>query len=142
MSANVSILNNSLNKRINTILADEETDRDTRAIIDKINDQLADSQKKLDSEFSKKYGNSWKDGQIVEGEEKTETDDEKTEDTKKTESSSSDSTSSAAKKEPKPSIIDQINSGLKENQSKLDKEFSEKYGNKWENGSIVEDDGE
>lgn len=138
MSANVSILNKSLNKRIDTILADENTDHDTRAIIDKINDQLADSQKKLDSEFSKKYGNSWKDGQIVEGEEKTETEDKKTDETKTESSSSSSNTTS--KTEPKPSVIDQINSGLKENQDKLDKEFSDKYGNKWENGSIVEDD--
>lgn len=140
MSANVSILNKGLNQRIETILADENTDHDTRAIIDKINDQLADSQKKLDSEFSKKYGNSWKDGQIVEGEEKTETDDKKTEESKTESSSSSSSTSTTSKTEPKPSIIDQINSGLKANQDKLDKEFSDKYGNKWENGSIVEDD--
>lgn len=143
MSENVSILNNSLNNKINNILSDEKTDHDTRAIIDKINDQLESNQKKLDKEFGNKYGNTWKDGEIVSNE-KTEDDseDKKTEETKSDSSSSSSSSSSSTsstKKEPKPSVIDQINSGLKENQSKLDKEFGEKYGNSWENGSIVED---
>lgn len=142
MSENVSILNKGLNNKISNILADKETDHDTRAIIDKINDQLAESQKKLDKEFSNKYGNKWKDGQIVEddGSEDSDTEETKTDSSSSTASSSSSSTSSSSTKtEPKPSVIDQINSGLQENQSKLDKEFGEKYGNTWENGSIVED---
>ncbi len=143
MSENVSILNKGLNNKISNILSNEETDHDTRAIITQINDQLAESQKKLDKEFGNKYNNTWKDGEIVSNEKSEDSEgseDKKTEETK-TDSSSSSSTSSSTttKTEPKPSVIDQINSGLQANQDKLDKEFGEKYGNTWENGSIVED---
>lgn len=105
MSANISILNNSLNSRINDVLANEDTDRDTRSVIDKIKDQLDINQKKLDKEFGK-----------VSGDEKTD----------KTETESSSSTGKTEKKEPEPSVIDKINAGLEENQKKLDEEFSNK----------------
>lgn len=105
MSANISILNNSLNSRINDVLANEDTDRDTRSVIDKIKDQLDINQKKLDKEFGK-----------VSGDEKTD----------KTETESSSLTGKTEKKEPEPSVIDKINAGLEENQKKLDEEFSNK----------------
>lgn len=114
MSANMSISNNALNSKINNVLADEKTDRDTRAIIDRIKDSLAAEQKKLDKEF----------GHTSE--------DDKTED-KKTEETTS-ATEAADKKTAaeqaeydrihKPSVIDQIKSGLEENQKKLDEEFN------------------
>lgn len=139
MTANTSILNKGLSGKIDSALADKTTDKDTRSEIDKINDELAANQKKLDAEFSKKYGNKWKDGAIVEDDGSDS--DKKTEETK-TDSSSAASTgsSSTSSKTPKPSVIDQINAGLRENQSKLDKEFSEKYGNTWKDGNIVEED--
>ena len=120
MSANIKIMNNNLSSRINSALADEETDSDTRSVIDKINDQLAENQKKLDKEF----GN-------VKDDDKT----EKT-DSEKTGSSNSEAVKekTAAEKEydriHKPSVIDQINAGLAENQKKLDEEF----GNNEDNG--------
>ncbi len=112
MSANINIMNNSLSSRINNALADEETDRDTRSVIDKINDQLAENQKKLDKEF----------GHVSE--------EDKDKETEKTDSSTSSETvkeKTAAEKEydriHKPSVIDEINAGLAENQKKLDEEF-------------------
>lgn len=117
MSANMSISNNSLNSKINSVLADEKTDKDTRAVIDRIKDSLAAEQKKLDKEF----------GHTSE--------DDKTSEDKKTEGTSDSSTQAtkektAAEKEydriHKPSVIDQIKSGLEDNQKKLDEEFNGK----------------
>lgn len=120
MASNISIMNNSLSSRINSALADEKTDTDTRAVIDKINDQLAENQKKLDKEF----------GHVSEEDKKNTESTEKT-DTTKTETVKE---KTAAEKEydriHKPSVIDQINAGLAENQKKLDKEF----GNNVDNG--------
>lgn len=112
MSANMTISNNSLNSKINNILADEKTDRDTRSVIDRIKDDLAANQKKLDKEF----------GHTSE--------EDKTSDEKKTEESTAAETAkekTAAEKEydriHKPSVIDQINAGLEENQKKLEEEY-------------------
>lgn len=117
LSSSISIMNNSLSSRINNALADEDTDKDTRAVIDKIKDQLAENQKKLDKEF----GHASEDDKT----ESDKTDTSKTETTKE---------KTAAEKEydriHKPSVIDQINSGLAENQKKLDEEF----GNNKDNG--------
>ncbi len=119
LSSSISIMNNSLSSRINNALADEDTDRDTRAVIDKIKDQLAENQKKLDKEF----------GHASEDDKKT----DKTE-SDKTETTTETKEKTAAEKEydriHKPSVIDQINSGLAENQKKLDEEF----GNNKDNG--------
>lgn len=122
LSSSINIMNNSLSSRINNALADEDTDRDTRAVIDKIKDQLAENQKKLDKEF----------GHV------SEDDKDKTD---KTESDKTDSSKTETPKEKtaaekeydrihKPSVIDQINAGLAENQKKLDEEF----GNNKDNG--------
>ena len=116
MSANMSISNNTLNSQINNVLADDKTDKDTRSVIDKIKDSLAAEQKKLDKEF----GHT--------------TEDDKTTDDKKTDTSTATTTESAAKTKEqeeydrihKPSVIDQIKSGLEENQKKLDEEFNGK----------------
>lgn len=112
MSANMSISNNSLNSKINSVLANEDTDRDTRAVIDKIKDGLAAEQKKLDKEF----------GHTSE----EESEDKKTEEATKTESTSTTEKTAAEKEYDrihKPSVIDQINAGLEENQKKLEEEF-------------------
>lgn len=114
MSANMSISNNALNSKINNVLADEKTDRDTRAIIDRIKDSLAAEQKKLDKEF----GHTSEDDKTSE--------DKKTEETTST-TGAADEKTVAEKAEydriHKPSVIDQIKSGLEENQKKLDEEF-------------------
>lgn len=114
MSANMSISNNSLNSKINSVLADEKTDRDTRAVIDKIKDSLAAEQKKLDKEF----GHTSEDDKTSE--------DKKNEETASTTESANEMT--AAEKAEydrihKPSVIDQIKSGLEDNQKKLEEEF-------------------
>ena len=113
MSANMSISNNSLNSKINSVLADEKTDRDTRAVIDKIKDSLAAEQKKLDKEF----------GHTSEEED---SEDKKTEETTETKTTSTTEKTAAEKEYDrihKPSVIDQIKSGLEENQKKLEEEF-------------------
>ncbi|MDE6579124.1 MAG: hypothetical protein K2K41_01140 [Ruminiclostridium sp.] len=119
LSSSISVMNNSLSSRINSALADEKTDKDTRSVIDKIKDQLAENQKKLDKEF----------GHASEDDKKT----DKTE-SEKTESTETVKEKTAAEKEydriHKPSVIDQINAGLAENQKKLDEEF----GNNKDNG--------
>lgn len=114
MSANMSISNNTLNSKINNVLADEKTDRDTRAVIDKIKDSLAAEQKKLDKEF----GHTSEDDKTSE--------DKKTEETtSKTESSKEMTAAEKAEYDRihKPSVIDQIKSGLEENQKKLEEEY-------------------
>lgn len=116
MSANLNISNNSLNSKINNILADEKTDRDTRAVIDRIKDDLAAEQKKLDKEF----------GHVSEEDKASE--EEKTEETsKKTENTAAKGMTEAEKKEydriHAPSVIDKINQGLKDEQKRLEKEF-------------------
>lgn len=120
MSANIKIMNNNLSSRINSALADEETDSDTRSVIDKINDQLAENQKKLDKEF----------GNVKDDDKAEKTDSEKTDGSK----SETVKEKTAAEKEydriHKPSVIDRINAGLAENQKKLDEEF----GNNKDNG--------
>lgn len=113
MSANMSISNKSLNNKITSILADEKTDKDTRAVIDKIKDSLAENQKKLDKEF----------GRVTE--------DNKTEEAKPTDNTSAKPPEKTeAQKEydriHAPSVIDRINSGLAANQKKLDEEFAGK----------------
>lgn len=113
MSANMSISNNSLNSKINSVLADEKTDRDTRAVIDRIKDDLAAEQKKLDKEFGH-----------------TSEDDKTSEDKKTEEAATATETAKEKTKADKeydrihrPSVIDQIKSGLEENQKKLEEEF-------------------
>lgn len=108
ISANTSILSNSLNSQINSVLSDKKTDRDTRAVIDVIKDDLAANQKKLDKEFGKT----------------TDTEDD-SKDTK-TEETASSSSSKTDDKTSKPSVIDQIKQDLANNQKKLDEEFSAK----------------
>ena len=117
LSSSISMMNSSLSSRINNALASEDTDRDTRAIIDKINDQLAENQKKLDKEF----GHTSED-------DKTES--EKTETTTETETKEKTAAEKEYDRIHKPSVIDEINSGLAENQKKLDEEF----GNNKDNG--------
>lgn len=124
MTSNIGIMNNSLSSRINSALADEKTDSDTRAVIDKINDQLAENQKKLDKEF----------GHVSE-EDKDKTDSAEKTDTSKTDTSNTEAAKekTAAEKEydriHAPSVIDQINAGLAENQKKLDEEFGNNTNN-------------
>ena len=110
LSSSINMMNSSLSSRINNALASEDTDRDTRAIIDKINDQLAENQKKLDKEF----GHTSED-------DKTES--EKTETTTETETKEKTAAEKEYDRIHKPSVIDEINSGLAENQKKLDEEF-------------------
>ncbi|MBD5081363.1 MAG: hypothetical protein HDT44_06310 [Ruminococcaceae bacterium] len=117
LSSSISMMNNTLSSRISNALASEDTDRDTRAIIDKINDQLAENQKKLDKEF----GHTSED-------DKTES--EKTETTTETETKEKTAAEKEYDRIHKPSVIDEINSGLAENQKKLDEEF----GNNKDNG--------
>lgn len=109
LTASTSILSNSLNSQINSVLSDEKTDRDTRAVIDVIKDDLAANQKKLDKEF----------GNVTE-------DDSKDTKTEESTSSSSSGTSKTDDKTSKPSVIDQIKQDLADNQKKLDEEFSAK----------------
>lgn len=101
LTESTSILNKSLNSRIDTLLSDETTDSDTRSVIDRIKDDLKVSQNKLDKEFGR-------------------TKDDKNEDgtTKKELSEDSKANSGA--------VIDRIKADLKKNQEKLDEEYSAK----------------
>ena len=118
LSSSINIMNNSLSSRINSALADEDTDRDTRAVIDKIKDQLAENQKKLDKEF----------GHASEDDKKTDkTESDKTETTAETKEKTKEQ--EEYDRIHKPSVIDQINKGLEENQKKLDEEYGNNKGN-------------
>lgn len=102
-----SILNKSLNSRIDWLLSDEKTDKDTRSVIDRIKDDLKANQQKLDKEFGR-------------------TKDDKEEDGVTTKSELSEDSKTGKNTGTKPTVIDSIKSGLAENQKKLDEEFSAK----------------
>ena len=102
-----SILNKSLNSRIDGLLSDEKTDKDTRSVIDRIKDDLKANQQKLDKEFGR-------------------TKDDKEEDGVTTKSELSEDSKTGKNTGTKPTVIDSIKSGLAENQKKLDEEFSAK----------------
>lgn len=101
-----TLMNKSLNSRIDSILSDEKTDSDTRSVIDKIKDQLEANQKKLDKEFGRTKDDKEEDGVT----------------TKKELSEDSKTSNNGSK----PSVIDKIHQDLENNQKKLDEEFSAK----------------
>ena len=101
-----SILNKSLNSRIDDILSDENTDKDTRSVIDRIKDQLKANQQKLDKEFGR-------------------TEDDK-EDGVTTKSELSEDSKTGKNKGSKPTVIDSIKAGLEENEKKIHEEYSGK----------------
>ena len=62
LTENSSILNKSLNSRIENLLSDEKTDEDTRSVIDRIKDGLKANQQKLDKEFGRTEEDKEEDG--------------------------------------------------------------------------------
>ena len=103
LNDSVSFLDSTISSKIDNALADKKTSSDSRSVIDRIKDDLAANQKKLDKEF----------GNVT---------DEEREAAEKTE----EKTDSAEEERDTRSVIDRINDGLAENQKKLDEEFSGK----------------
>ncbi|MCM1055726.1 MAG: hypothetical protein NC394_09440 [Bacteroides sp.] len=101
LTESTSILNKSLNSRIDGLLSDEKTDADTRSVIDKIKDDLEANQLKLDKQFGR-----------------TEDDKDENGRTKKVLSEESIANSGT--------VIDQIKADLKKNQEKISEEYSNK----------------
>ena len=103
LNDSVSFLDSTISSKIDNALADKNTNSDSRSVIDKIKDDLAANQKKLDKEF----------GNVTDEErEAAKEADEKSE-------------SAEEERDTRP-VIDRINDGLAENQKKLDEEFSGK----------------
>lgn len=102
LTESTSLLNKSLNSSIDSLLSDENTDRDTRIVIDKIKDDLKANQNKLDKEFGRTKDDKEEDGVT----------------TKKELSEDS--------KENSGTVIDKIKSDLKKNQEKINEEYSAK----------------
>ena len=103
LNDSVSFLDSTISSKIDNALADKKTGSDSRSVIDKIKDDLAANQKKLDKEF----------GNVT---------DEEREAAEKAE----ENTDPAEEKRDSRPVIDRINDGLAENQKKLDEEFSGK----------------
>lgn len=102
LTESTSILNKSLNSRIDTILSDENTDKDTRSVIDKIKADLDANQEVLDKQFGRTKDDKDENGR-----------------TKKELSEESISNSSGA-------VIDKIKADQKKNPEKYDNEYSNK----------------
>ena len=105
LNDSVSFLDKSVTSKIDNALADKNTSSDSRSVIDKIKDDLAANQKKLDKEF----------GNVTDEEREAAGEEEKAEASDK-----------ASEERDARSVIDRINDGLAENQKKLDEEFSGK----------------
>ena len=103
LNDSVSFLDSTISSKIDNALADKKTNSDSRSVIDRIKDDLAANQKKLDKEF----------GNVT---------DEEREAAEKTE----EKTDPAEEERDTRPVIDRINDGLAENQKKLDEEFSGK----------------
>ena len=102
LTENSSILNKSLNSRIDTILSDEKTDEDTRSVIDKIKADLDANQEVLDKQFGRTKDDKDENGR-----------------TKKELSEESIANSSGT-------VIDKIKADQKQNPEKYDNEYSNK----------------
>lgn len=102
LTESTSLLNKSLNSRIDTILSDENTDKDTRSVIDKIKDDLKSNQEVLDKQFGRTKDDKDENGK-----------------TKKELSEESIANSSGT-------VIDKIKADQKKNPEKYDNDYSTK----------------